>query len=157
MMALEWIADPGYLKFNLIYSSNFNFISMLFFVFVLLINLLYFVRYGLRRALEILPQVGVLIAICTNALRLFLESESPRSRRWYVSLATSCSDVLRTPIPGHIGRHVRTCETSFWNHQMLRTRDGQPRRVSHLRTTSQELRLQSPRISSERRGPSFTF
>ena len=112
-MALEWIADPGYLKFNLIYSSNFNFISMLFFVFVLLINLLYFVRYGLRRALEILPQVGVLIAIRTNALRLFLESESPRSRRWYVSLATSCSDVLRTPIPGHIGRHVRTCETSF--------------------------------------------
>ena len=64
-------------------------------------------RYGFAIALEILPQVGVLIAIRTNALRLFLESESPRSRRWYVSLATSCSDVLRTPIPGHIGRHVR--------------------------------------------------
>ena len=74
-------------------------------------------------ALEILPQVGVLIAICTNALRLFLESESPRSRRWYVSLATSCSHVLRTAIPGHIGRrgvHVRPhsedirCSTPRW-------------------------------------------
>ena len=74
-------------------------------------------------ALEILPQVGVLIAIRTNALRLFLESESPRSRRWYVSLATSCSHVLRTAIPGHIGRrgvHVRPhsedirCSTPRW-------------------------------------------
>ena len=80
-------------------------------------------RYGITIALEILPQVGVLIAICTNALRLFLESESPRSRRWYVSLATSCSHVLRTAIPGHIGRrgvHVRPhsedirCSTPRW-------------------------------------------
>ena len=111
-----------YLKFNfnylnLILQNTFpiNFMMLLFY---------FFFRFdGITIALEILPQVGVLIAICTNALRLFLESESPRSRRWYVSLATSCSHVLRTAIPGHIGRrgvHVRPhsedirCSTPRW-------------------------------------------
>ena len=145
-----------YLKFNyinIIYTKH---------IFILcsedLLRVCILFRYGLRRALEILPQVGVLIAIRTNALRLFLESESPRSRRWYVSLATSCSHVLRTAIPGHIGRrgvHVRPhsedirCSTPRW----YPPRGG----WFHGGPASQEHRLQSPRISSERRGPSFTF
>lgn len=146
-----------YLKFNSIFiyllyfilSFHFNYYSFTVFVRV---------RYGITIALEILPQVGVLIAIRTNALRLFLESESPRSRRWYVSLATSCSHVLRTAIPGHIGRrgvHVRPhsedirCSTPRW----YPPRGG----WFHGGPASQEHRLQSPRISSERRGPSFTF
>src|ERR1035438_4624446 len=111
-----------YLKFNLFNILYLNFSFILFFCSYCFLNGS-FVLYGLRRALEILPQVGVLIAIRTNALRLFLESESPRSRRWYVSLATSCSHVLRTAIPGHIGRrgvHVRPhsedirCSTPRW-------------------------------------------
>jgi hypothetical protein len=146
-----------YLKFNLI--NNFLIFS-LFYIHYKKSNIycLFVVRYGYTIALEILPQVGVLIAICTNALRLFLESESPRSRRWYVSLATSCSHVLRTAIPGHIGRrgvHVRPhsedirCSTPRW----YPPRGG----WFHGGPASQEHRLQSPRISSERRGPSFTF
>ena len=111
-MALEWISHMRYLKFNLYILLFLLYFYILFIKFILL-HLFFCVRLVYDIALEILPQVGVLIAIRTNALRLFLESESPRSRRWYVSLATSCSDVLRTPIPGHIGRHVRTCETSF--------------------------------------------
>src|ERR1035438_464749 len=146
-----------YLKFNLFNILYLNFSFILFFCSYCFLNGS-FVLYGLRRALEILPQVGVLIAIRTNALRLFLESESPRSRRWYVSLATSCSHVLRTAIPGHIGRrgvHVRPhsedirCSTPRW----YPPRGG----WFHGGPASQEHRLQSPRISSERRGPSFTF
>jgi hypothetical protein len=49
-------------------------------------------------------------------------------------------------------------ETSFWRHQMLHPAMVPPRGGwFHGGPASQEHRLQSPRISSERRGPSFTF
>jgi len=156
MMALEWISLTRYLKFNfLLYYLHFWFVYWYyfwhFFSFADSSTWLHncfgnpATGWGSDCNLYKCPTAisGIGVSPVTTVVCL------------------ACHFVLRRSPNSYPWSHRPPC-TYMWD-LVLKPSDAPPRDGTppggwfHGGPASQELRLQSPRISSERRGPSFTF